>query len=260
MSEYYNPAKESLVVAKKIDSISFSLLLISTILTATNFVVNKYFINLKDWAEIMSNVNTVIIILYAILKFGISYIIFNSSFQKRADFIDNSFETNYSTQRSNRYYNNSEVEAGILRMGANSFESCFFTYNLAIKSIKEKWIVNLIIVIIIISLAVQGYNSVLSMILQLALPLILISEAINYSIFCLRMKNILDNFCRVYNDLIDENDKRKKEAEVILNVLNYETTKSTFNLLIKEKIYNKYNPDLSLSWENLKVQYKLKEV
>ncbi len=258
MSEYYNPVRESLIVAKRLDSISFCILIISTLLTLTNFIFNNYFISLKEWAEIISNINTVFIILYAMVKFGINYIVFNSSFQKRADFIDNSFNTNYTTKRSNKYYNNNEIAPGILRMGANSFESCFFTYNLSIKSIKEKWIINLIIIIIIISLALQGYNSVLSMVLQLSLPLILISEAINYSIFCLRMKNILDSFCRVYNDLIDEPNKIKKEAEVILNVLNYETTKSTFNLLISEKTYKKYNPKLSESWESLKLQYKLK--
>ncbi len=48
-------------------------------------------------------------------------------------------------------------------MGANSFESCYFTsYNLAIKGLKEKWIINLIVAVIILTLAVQGYNTVLT--------------------------------------------------------------------------------------------------
>lgn len=71
------------------------------------------------------------------------------------------------------------------------------------------------------------------------------------------MKNILDSFCRLYNDLLDETQNKNKEPEIILTVLNYETTLSTFNLLISEKIYNKNNKVLSEKWENLKKQYKI---
>ncbi|MEZ0007624.1 hypothetical protein ABH942_003009 [Flavobacterium sp. 28YEA47A] len=257
MNEYYNPVRESFKQAKKLDSIAFYILIISAILTFLNFIFNNYFNNLKEWAEIISNINTIVIIIYAIIKFGINYIIFHTSFDKRADFIDNSFGTNYSSDKSNKYYNNEEVSIGILRMGANSFESCYFTYNLSIKSLKKKWIVNLLIIILIIALALQGYNSVLSMILQLSLPLFLISDAINHSIFCLRIKNILDSFCRLYNDLTNETDHSKKEPEIILNVLNYETTLSTFNLLVSERIYKQQNPILSKNWEKLKKHYKL---
>jgi len=95
------------------------------------------------------------------------------------------------------------------------------------------------------------------MVLQLSLPIFLISDAVNHSIFCLRMKNILDSFCRLYNDLLDETQNKNKEPEIILTVLNYETTLSTFNLLISEKIYNKNNKVLSEKWENLKKQYKI---
>ena len=143
-------------------------------------------------------------------------------------------------------------------MGTNSFESCFFTYNLAIKGLKNKWIINLIVAVIILSLAIQGYNTVLTMVLQLTLPIYLISDAGNHSIFCLRLKNILDSFCRLYNDLKEEELTSKKEPEIILTVLNYETTLSTFNLLISESLYIKHNPQLSKQWEKLKEQYTLK--
>lgn len=96
------------------------------------------------------------------------------------------------------------------------------------------------------------------MVLQLTLPIYLISNAVNHSIFCLRIKNILDSFCRLYNDLKEEESTSKKEPEIILTVLNYETTLSTFNLLISESLYIKHNPYLSEQWEKLKEQYKLK--
>jgi len=257
MSEYYNPIRESFKQAKKLDSLSFYILITSAILTLINFIFTKYISDFKYVSEIASTANTVIVLLYGILKFGISYIIFHTSIDKRADFIDHSFGTNYSADRSNRYYNNETVETGILRMGANSFESCFFTYNLSLKLLKSKWAVNLGIIVFIISIALQGYNTILSMVIQLTLPIFLISDAINHSIFCLRMKSILDSYCRLYNDLIGESDIRKKEPEVILLVLNYETTLATFSLLVSEHTYNKYNPKLSDDWEKIKEQYKL---
>ena len=258
MNEYYNPLRESFKLAKKIDSVAFKILILSAILTLLNFIFNRYVVSLKEWAEILSNANTVIIVIFALLKFAVSYIIFHTSFDKRSDFVDNSFGTNFSSSKSNKYYNNDSIENGILRMGANSFESCYFTYNLAIKDLKEKWIINLIVAVIIISLAVQGFNNVLAMLLQLTLPIYLISDAVNHSVFCLRVKNILDSFCRLYNDLKEEEITTKKEPEIILTVLNYETTLSTFNLLISESLYTKYNPHLSEQWEKLQEQYKLK--
>jgi hypothetical protein len=255
MNDYYNPVRESFTLAKKIDSVSFWLLLLSTLLTIIHFLMNQSKIYI-EYAIIVNNVNTLFLIVYAITKFAINYIIFHASFDKRSDFIDNSFGTNYSSNKSNQYYNNN-IESGILRMGANSFESCFFTYHLSIKSLTSKWIFNLITTAIIIGLAVQGYSSVLTMVLQLSLPIFLISDAVNHSIFCLRMKNILDSFCRLYNDLLDETQNKNKEPEIILNVLNYETTLSTFNLLISEKKYNENNKLLSEKWENLKKQYKI---
>ncbi|MBL7789371.1 MAG: hypothetical protein JNL75_06000 [Chitinophagales bacterium] len=258
MNEYYNPLRESFKLAKKIDSIAFKILILSAVLTLLNFVFNKYATNLKEWAEILSNANTVVIILYTLLKFAVNYLIFHTSFDKRSDFIDNSFGTNYSSNKSNKYYNNDTIENGILRMGVNSFESCFFTYHLAIKGLKTKWITNFIVTVIILSLAVQGYNTALTMILQLTLPIYLISDAVNHSIFCLRVKYILDSFCRLYNDLREEEFTSKKEPEIILTMLNYETTLSTFNLLISESLYSKLNPYLSEQWEILKEQYKLK--
>jgi len=258
MNEYYNPLRESFKLAKRIDSIAFKILVLSAFLTLLSFIVNNYITSLKEWAEILSNANTVIIIIFALLKFAVNYIIFHTSFDKRSDFVDNSFGTNYSSNKSNKYYNNDTIENGILRMGANSFESCFFTYNLAIKDLRNKWVINIILAIIILSLAVQGYNTVLNMLLQLTLPIHLISDAINHSVFCLRIKNILDSFCRLYNDLKDNDITSKKEPEIILTVLNYETTLSTFNLLISESLYEKHNPQLSEKWEKLKEQYNLK--
>lgn len=257
MSEYYNPTRESFKQAKRIEAITLYLLIASAALTFTNYILTNFFKDLEVYAGIASNINTVIILLYAILKFGVNYIIFHNSFNKRADFIDNSFDTNYSPTRSNKYYNNDTIAPGILRMGANSFESCFFTYKLSLKSILSKWILNLSMIILIISVALQGSSTAFSMLIQLSLPIFLISDAINHSVFCLRIKNIFDSFCRLYNDLIDEKNIEKKEPEIILLVLNYETTKSTFNLLVSEKIYNKFNPQLSEDWEKLKEQYKL---
>lgn len=258
MNEYYNPLRESFRLAKKNDSIAFKILILSTVLTTLNCIFNKYVDSLKEWAEIISNVNTVVIVLFALLKFAVSYIVFHTSFDKRSDFVDNSFGTNYSSNKSNKYYNNDTIENGILRMGANSFESCYFTYNLSIKGLKNKWIINLIVALIVLSLAVQGYSTVLTMVLQLTLPIYLISDAVNHSIFCLRLKNILGSFCRLYNDLKEEELTTKKEPEIILTVLNYETTLTTFNLLISESLYTKFNPHLSEQWEKLKEQYKLK--
>ncbi|PJE47060.1 MAG: hypothetical protein CUR34_05905 [Sediminibacterium sp.] len=258
MYEYYNPLRESFKFAKKIDSIAFKMLIFSALLTTFNFIIIKYLDSLKELSEILSNTNTVTIVLFALLKFAVGYIIFHSSFAKRSDFVDNSFGTNYSSNKSNKYYNNDTIENGILRMGTNSFESCYFTYNLAIKELKNKWIINLIVSVIMLSLAVQGYNTVLTMLLQLTLPIYIISDAVNHTIFCLRIKNILNSFCRLYNDLKEEEITQKKEPEIILTVLNYETTLSTFNLLINESLYTKHNPQLSEQWEKLKEQYKLK--
>ena len=256
MNKYYNPLRESFKIAKLLDKISFWLMLLSALVVILNFTLKLLFINSNSLSHILDTASTITIILFGVLKFAINYLLYQISLDKQSDFIDNSFGTSYSTTKSNKYYNNT-FDKGVLRMGANSFESCFFTYNLAIKSLASKWVINMFVIIFMFILALQGYNNALSVILQLALPLYLLSEALHYSIFCLRMKNILDRFCRVYNDLKEITQLKSKEPEIILLVINYETTLSTFNLLLGEKVYKKHNPQLSRKWEKLKQEYKI---
>ncbi len=251
------PFKNSFDNAKTYDKYANNVLYISTIIIIIAFILQVANENWKYISEILNSINCFFIVAFAVLEFITKSIFAEASSQKRYDYIDNSFETSFSEENSENYYSNDNIEKGIYKMAVNGFENSYFTYNIAKKMIKSLWIKNTLIAIIFIFLAIMGFNSAFVMILQLSLPLILLNQAIKHTVFVNRINKIYENYRRLFQDLKSNTNRELKNPEILINVIEYESTLSWGSILLDTTIYNELNDELSEKWEEMKLNYQI---
>lgn len=254
----YNPYLGSFEQSKTFNKYAELTLWISTILLIVAFALEKYNPLWKEYSVLMSNINCFFIISYAILSFIADNIFYQASIQRREDFIDNSFKTTLAEHRSADYYTNDNIVAGIYKMAVNGFENSLYTYNIANKMTTSLWIKNVVFAILILLFAIFGYNNAFILLIQLSLPILLLQQAVKQTLFVYRIKRVYENYRRLFNDLRNESDSKHKRPEILLNVLDYETTLTYGAILLDSDIYNKLNPELSTKWNQMKSEYNIK--
>ena len=252
-----NHFKASFDEAKDFDKYSNYALWISTILLGIGLGIESYDNDLEYVSGFISNINCFFILAFAILNFISGSIFFDASIQRRVDFIDNSFDSSFNEDRSREYYTNENIASGIYKMAVNGFENSLFTYTISKEMITKLWLKNMIFGILILIFAIGGFNNAFILMLQLTLPLLLLQQAIKHSLFVYRIKRVFENYKRLFNDLKQLNDSKQKRPEIILNVLDYETTLTYGGIHLDSKIYNKLNLDLSIKWDEMKQTYNI---
>ncbi len=253
----YIPFGASFDEAKDFNKYSNYALWISTILFGFSLGIESYNIDFKYISTFIANVNCFFIIAFSILNFISDSIFFDASIQRRVDFIDNSFDSSFNEDKSREYFTNENIASGIYKMAVNGFENSLFTYTISKKMIANLWLKNMIFGILILIFAIGGSNNAFVLLLQLTLPLLLLQQAIKHSLFVYRIKRVFENYKRLFNDFKQMNDSKQKRPEIILNVLDYETTLTYGGIHLDSKIYNKLNPELSTKWNEMKRTYNI---
>jgi len=254
---HYNPYLGSFEQSKSFNKLAELTLWISTILLIVAFTIKAYNKTWSEQSECMSNINCFFIVSYAILSFISDVVFYQASIQRREDFIDNSFKTTIAEHRSVDYYTNDNIVAGIYKMAVNGFENSLFTYNIANNMTTSLWIKNVVFAILILLFAIFGYNNAFILLIQLSLPILLLQQAIKQTLFVYRIKRVYENYRRLFNNLRNETDSKLKRPEILLNVLDYETTLTYGAIVLDSKIYNKLNPSLSTKWNQMKKEYNI---
>ncbi len=253
----YNPYKGSFEQSKSFSSYAEITLWISTGLLIIAYLLKETNISWLYISEFILNINCFFIVAFAILSFISETVFYQASIQRREDFIDNSFETTLAENRSEEYYTNDSITSGIYKMAVNGFENSLFTYNIAKKMTTPLWLKNIGFAVLILTFSIFGYNSAFTLLIQLTLPILLLQQAIKHTLFVYRIKRVYENNRRLFNDLKNLNDSKHKRPEIILNVLDYETTLTYGSILLSSKIYDELNPTLSVKWEEIKQQYNI---
>lgn len=251
------PFKNSFENAKTYDKYANWILYTSSIILITAFTIQA--VN-KEWtfiSNILNSFNSFFILGYAILEFVVQHIFHEASTQKRYDFIDNSFDTSLSEENSTAYYSNDDIEKGVYKMAVNGFENSLLTYNISKEMLKPIWIKNILIGFLFLAISIAGFNNIFIMLFQLSLPLLLLSQAIKLTIFVNKINKVFENYRRLFQDL-KKKKKKYKKAEIIINVIEYESTLSWGGILLDDDIYKKLNPKLSEKWEKMKIKYEIK--
>jgi len=253
----YNPYRGSFEQSKSFSKYSEITLWISTILLVIAFALKEFNADWSNISGVITNINCFFIVAFAVLSFISETIFYQASIQRREDFIDNSFETTLAENRSQEYYTNDNIASGIYKMAVNGFENSLFTYNIAKKMTAPLWLKNILFAVLILSFSIFGYSSAFTLLIQLTLPILLLQQAIKHTLFVYRIKRVFENNRRLFNDLKNLNDSKQKRPEIILNVLDYETTLTYGAILLNSKIYNEMNPSLSITWNEIKQEYNI---
>jgi hypothetical protein len=186
-----------------------------------------------------------------------NYIFFEAGKAKRLDFIDNSFNTDFSGAKSQGYFSNENISTGFYKMAVNCFENSFFSSQVSSRMIAWSWVKVVLIVLIFVFNAAMGEKGVVNLLFQLSLPILLMQQAIRITLFYTRINAIYQSFLRLFNDFKQNGINKNEDPEILKIVLDYQTTLSWGAIPLSDKIFKKNNAQLSRKWNELKVNYNI---
>lgn len=196
---------------------------------------------------------TVIVVFDALFN----YIFFEAGKAKRLDFIDNSMGTDFSGAKSQGYFSNENVAAGIYKMAVNCFENSFFSSQISGKMITAAWVKFVIVLIIFVFSAALGEQKIVNLLFQLSLPILLFQQALKITLFYIRVTSTYQSFLQLFNDFKQRGDNTGQDPEILKIVLDYQTTLTWGAVPLSDKLFNKHNPALSRKWNELKTTYHI---
>lgn len=247
MTQVKAPQREKFYYANILSKIQIVLIIIGSILSLiTLFVPNKivYYINILI---------CIISLLYLGIELVFPYIYQKANEDKIKDLIDKSFDSKLSDKNSENYYTNDEIKNGLPKLGANNFESVFFTKNIVRKMIKNNMICFILVILIYLVSIFFVEKSSLVVILQLLLPIHIIKEVVYLWLFYCSLKEIYENYKKVYTSI----KKIERTPHIIQNIVLYEKLLSNYKILTSSMVYRKMNKELSNEWEKLKIKYDI---
>ena len=258
----YVPHQNSFDFAQKMDKVQTISLIISTLFVAIHLVLSnipsKDEFDIKCYDDLANGLSTFFSIIFISLDVIVNYKFYKAEIEKRKDLIDHAFGKNYTGGKSTGYFNAQGVPIGIYKLAVQSFENSLYTNEVTKGMTFRKWSIAFIISAIFVLSACIGDKFIVNSVLQLGATGVLILQAIKLQLFSNRIDDIHCDFKKLFTDLKDGSDKTLKEGEMILYVLNYETTLSWASVLSDSKIFHKLNKQiLPDKWNSMKVDYQI---
>ncbi len=254
-ASHYNLFKIINVLRKFLSVIFWSVLAISIIPVILKYL--RMDLNLEDPLNI---INIIFLLIYFFIDIVIEYILIpQADGKRRDDFLDNSLGTNFSLQSSIGYFDNDEVSFGIYKVSVNLFQNCFFTYSLIKKITVGKIVLPLVVLVIISVFAYIGFKDspIALSILQALFSATLLGGLIKHFIIMVRLNIIEASWVNLFQNPLFKSNPENFKHHIFKNWLNYESLHSKIPAEIPTKVYNKYNPQLTQDWINLKIRYNI---
>lgn len=202
-------------------------------------------------------INSIMVCLFVFFENRANYIFTKAEMKRRLDYLDNSFNTNFSGKKSENYFTNDNLSPGLYKLCVNSFENSVHTEFIFGKMFtKILWQTIVILILFIIS-AYVGNRELVRLFFELILPLALIQRLIKAIYYLARMGNVVTNFKALFNDL-SHADISNKTPEFIRDILDYETTIAWAAIPLNSNLFKKYRNHLAEEWDGLKNSYQIK--
>lgn len=179
-----------------------------------------------------------------------NYLFHKAEFNRKRDFIDNSFNSKLNDRESEEYFTNDEKSPGVYKLGVNCFENSFHSKNTLKYMVRRALIVNGILFLLFLALMFFSEHRVLASLLQIALPISIVIQTIKLLILRAEVTEIYERF-----KVIMHPSTQHQDAVIIANVMQYEKALSWATISLSSKIFNKYNAELSIEWNMIKQRY-----
>ncbi len=239
---------------KTIGKIANLILYVSCFISLSVLIITKIeFSNKASIRDFLNSLLACLSVLYFIANLVQNYFFQSAEFNRKDDFIDNSFKTKISDKNSTGYFSNENIVDGIIKFGVNCFENSFFTKNISSKMLAKESIKSTVVFSLFILIATLGEKELFITLLQIVLPLSIIQQTIKLLVLNLRVKKVFSNFKQIFSSV----HKTKRNSLIIDNVLNYEKTLSWASILLDSKTFDKLNPELTIEWERIKSEHGL---
>lgn len=195
-------------------------------------------------------------IIYFVLNI-VNTLCFNrSESERRKTNLSNAFNANLTIKKTKGFYNNKEGPS-LKKYVLNTFESTFYTSNILDKELLSNSIKALIeFLICIISMLVVHDKNIITCILQGILSSEILEEYIIYLYYKIKAKDICNEF---YMQIVTTKYTKEKEPILLNECINYECLKTSAHYLLPERIFRKYNAELSKEWNNILDEIKKME-
>ncbi len=228
----------------------------STVLSITISCLG-YFNQLPVLKNILIGINILFVCIYVFLDNRAAYIFTKVEMKRRLDCLDNSFGTNFSGKKSRDYFTNDNLSPGLYKLAVNCFENSYHSQFIVAKMLPGIIIESIVIVAIFIFSSAFGNKEIVRLFFELALPAMLLQKMIKAVLFSSRMNDVLEKFKHLFNDLMSASFDCKT-AEALRDVIEYEAALAWASTPLDSKIFDKFQNQLAIEWEELKTEYNIK--
>jgi hypothetical protein len=220
----------------------------------------------KSWVhyEVVLHYTNIINVVSLVMYFVIEITVDNHLFPlaediRRSDFIDNSWNTAFSIENSQAYYDNDEVAPGLYKTAVNLFENAFFSSRVSKAMIMKKVVINTFFGLLVIVLGYYGFSRVPIAVplLQVVFSTVVLGDFAKHITYVNRMESILERWQLLFHEKSFKSDPDEHRAEVYRNWLYYECTLARAQISLDSNVFNRLNQKLTHEWVNLKDKYKI---
>ncbi|SER90622.1 hypothetical protein [Pedobacter rhizosphaerae] len=212
-----------------------------------------------DYLSVIIAINSMLIVCYIAFEMRANYIFTKAEKQRKLQYLDNSFGTNFANSTVQNYFTQDQIQPGFYKLCVNCFENSFHTYNV-VKAMQPKtYLKAAVVLVVFIFSASVGDKGVIRALIESILPLALIQDAIKTSIVITRLENIVENFRSFFNGL-KHSDFTNKEPEAMKYIIEYETTLAWASMPTDSDLFFKLQDELAGEWEEIKKSYQINVV
>lgn len=240
----------------KINSWATAILYFSTIISITISILG-YFNQLPILRNILIVGNILLVCCYVFLDNRATYIFTRVEMRRRLDWLDNSFNTNFSGKKSKDYFTNDDLSPGFYKLAVNCFENSHHTHFIVSKMLPRIIVETIIVISIFVTSAAIGNKEVVRLFFELALPALLLQKLIKAVFFSSRMTEVHDRFKNLFNDLMSIQFDLKT-AEALKDIIEYEAALSWASTPLNSNVFLKHQQKLANEWDEMKRDYKIK--
>lgn len=239
----------------RLNNYSSILLYLSTVISIVISALNFYEIQ-PPLQVVLITINSLMISTILYFDNRASYLYTRAEMRRRLDWLDNSFETNFSGKKSKNYFTNEHLSPGIYKLAVNCFENSFHTEFIISKMLPRIIAQTIVIGLCFIISSYIGNSEVIRMFFEIALPALLVQKMIKAIIYSSRIAEVHDRFKLLFNDL-KKGSFDNKTAEALRDILEYETALAWASIPLSSKVFFKHHETLATEWQELKKEYQI---